>query len=474
MNQNMTANRWLFCWMVSLFSMQIYGYLDHRPLVDLGRYYQAIPDWWVFFDTWNLQMLGSLSTQFAGWLNAVLAFCTWVGGEPEVVFAGYTILTSGLFWWSVRHETTLSLVCVLMQPIWQVGWRTHWIHALETSLLLMVWQGCRRNQSRIWIGFLSMLAVWLRPSAIIWLTILWGWSLKCRTGERNAIQGIPLGMLLGMMVIWPNLMAYIVGKTAVPRIEMDWLDQISRHGGLIPTVLMLCIWLFRGVRNLNHEDWLYCVWIVLGLILAMGFGVGLDNFPLFFLGLALFCGHKNTLKWVQWSAVSICAVLNVLPFVPLVPKGLSVVVHPNMVNDTLFDFQRPIRQVDGSLNVQHVMTILEEVCPTDDRHCIVVTTGSLFHPHRESSGRLALLNPSLKHVRIEKSELWYRRPQQMFAVNVAILHECVEPSDVWPMHFRQTAVDFSDRVRTWVPKDRLTSESCSWTFFVPPRSQETR
>lgn len=474
MNQNMTAHRWLFFWVVSLLSMQVYGYLDHRPLVDLGRYYQSIPDWWVFFDTWNLQRLGSLSTQFGGWLNALLAFGTWVGGEPEVVFAGYAILTSGLFWWSLRHQTTLILIVVLMQPIWQVAWRTHWIHALETSLLLMVWQGCRHNQSRVWIGFLSVLAVWLRPSAIIWLTILWGWSLKQNTGECKAIQGILAGMVLGMMVIWPNLMAYIVGKTAVPRIEMDWLDQISRHGGLVPTVLMIGIWLWRGVRKPTHEDWLYIVWIVLGLMLAMGFGVGLDNFPLLFLGLALFCGRTIDVESIRWGLVSVCAVLNVLPFVPVVPNGLSVVLHPNLVDETPFDFQRPIRQVDGRPTVQHVMTLLEEVCPKDERHCIVTTTGSLFHPHRESSGRLAMLHPSLQHVRIEKAELWYRRPQQMLAVNVAILQECVEPSDVWPMHFRQAAVDFSHRVRTWVPKGTLTSESCSWTFFVPPTPQETR
>ena len=468
MKQNFKQYRWLFCLVMSVCIIEIYRYIDNRVLIDLGRYYQSIPDWWVFFDTWNLQILMTCSRQFAGWLNAILAFWTWMGTSPEMVFAGYAVVTCGLFWWSLRHERTLSLLFLMMQPIWQVGWRTQWIHALETSLLLMVWQGCRTHQSRIWIGWLSMLTVWLRPSGIIWLTVLLVWSVQHTANDSKSSQGITVGMLLGVAMIWPNLTEYVFGKFSVPRIEMDWIDQIGRHGGLLPTVLMIGIWIWHGIRKPKNEAWMYVFWIVLGLMLSMFFGVGLDNFPLIFVGLALFCGAEVDLPRFQWAVVSVCVLLNILPFVQGIPPVFSPFFHPNLIRETPFDFQRPVQQEDGVPKVQDVHDLLKDVCQQVRPHCIVVTTGSLFHPQRESLGRLALLSPDLKHIRIEKSELWYRRPQQIAVVDVAIVQQCVEQIDVWPTHFRKSANAFTESIHTWSKKSVLSTESCSWTFFVPP------
>lgn len=466
--------QWLFCWVVSLCSLQLYGYIDTRPLVDLGRYYQSMPDWLVFFDTWNLQRVGPLLTQFAGWLNFILSLCVYIGHSPEAVFAGYAISTSGLFWWSLRKNRTLSFIFLLMQPIWQVGWRTHWIHALETSLLLLVWQGSRDNQSRFWLGLISMFVVWLRPSAIIWLILLLGWNLKYGETDKRSLSGIVIGMVLGVAMIWPNLIVYVSGKMSVPRVEMDWMDQISRHGGLLPTVLMIVIWFWYSVQKLRDEDWMYILWIVCGSALAMVFGVGVDNFPLLFVGVALLCGGCVVQRWVHWSVVSLCVVLNALPFIDGIPRGLSPLLHSNLIQETPFDFQRPIHRTNAIPKVEDVRGLLGGLCAQVRPHCIVVTTGNLFHPHRESLGRLAILSPSLKHIRIEKAELWYRRPQQIGAVDVAVVQQCLEQEEVWPVHFRRSALEFTQQIHTWSQQGVLNSESCSWIFFVPSPFQENR
>ena len=90
-------------------------------------------------------------------------------------------------------------VFLLMQPIWQVMWRTQWIHALETSLLLLIWQSWRTERITKWTGVLAMLAVWLRPSALIWVSLLWMWDCF-RSVDTRRHHWLLAGMLIGCFI----------------------------------------------------------------------------------------------------------------------------------------------------------------------------------------------------------------------------------------------------------------------------------
>ena len=379
--------------------MGYYWSQDNRPLVDLGRYYQAIPDWWMFAESPSFEMFIMLITQMGGWLNAVLALLIWLTNDQKILFMGYAILTSGIFWWSLKRESPLVGWCIIMQPIWQVGWRTQWIHALETSLVLCVWQAWHRNRMSMMTGIVSMLAVWLRPSALIWLLGMCLWD--CVRGRVRGQHHILIGSCLGIILIWPHIMQYVLGKMSVPEIHWSLIDQIGRHGGLIPTVLMMIIVVCR-ISNIETRYWMCACWVLMALSISILAGVGLDNFPLFFVGLAVLSGSVELSKQRQMVVIALSITVHLIPFLSLLPERMSPVVHMNTIRDTVYDFQRPIKNPIDALSVSDLHGILERECQFSQPHCLVVTTGFLFHPHRESHGRLALLSKDLKQLKLKR------------------------------------------------------------------------
>ena len=466
MNSKSLKEHWWIFWILSIFSLSVYWYLDARPLVDLGRYYQSIPDWLMWFEHPNPMMIGQLLFQFGGWLNALLAIGVWFSDAPELVFMFYAGITSGLCWWSVHHLPVWTGVLLLMQPIWQVGWRTQWIHALETSLILIAWQSWRRDSVNRWTGVLSMFAVWLRPSALIWLGALWLWDCFHHKDTRRH-HWILAGMVVGVLLISPQLGAYVSGKLAVPRISVGMWYEIGRYGGWMSTLLMIGIIVYRR-RTIQDRDWMLVGWILGGAGLATLFGVGIDNFPLMFAGLAMLAGQLEFSKWGRKGLIALAGACNVAPFIESLPSQFSYVFHPNSIIDTEYDFQRPIRQVTAYPSPRDVQDVLEQVCAHKRPHCLVVTTGALFHPHRESQGRLALLSEELMHLRIEKSELWFRRNEQLRFVDAAIVQAC-EANDVWLHQFHRFAKEFEGHVRDWNTVETITAGQCSWSILTAKR-----
>ena len=218
MNHKTMTTHWWMYWLFSVSSMSLYWYLDSRPLVDLGRYYQSIPDWWLWMQQPNFQMFWGLLSQLGGWLNALLAIGVWLVNDPEPVFMFYAAITSGLFWWSLRDVPLWTGVFLLMQPIWQVMWRTQWIHALETSLLLFIWQSWRTERITKWTGVLALLAVWLRPSALIWLGLLWLWDCV-RSLDTRRHHWLLAGMVIGCAFTFPQLAQYASGNWQYPKLN---------------------------------------------------------------------------------------------------------------------------------------------------------------------------------------------------------------------------------------------------------------
>lgn len=464
MNHKTMTTHWGMYWLFSVFSMSLYWYFDSRPLVDLGRYYQSIPDWWLWVEQPSIQMFWGLLSQLGGWLNAMLAIGVWLFSDPELVFMFYAVMTSGLFWWGLRDAPIWTGVFVLMQPIWQVGWRTQWIHALETSLILLVWQSWRSDRINKWTGVVSMLAVWLRPSALIWLGVLW--VLDClQNREDRQHHWLLAGMLVGVLLITPQLGLYVSGKLAVPRVDGVLWDELGRHGGWIQTLIMMFL-IASNRKMFQRRDWVLVVWILGGVGLATLFGVGIDNFPLIFVGLAVLAGYTRPSRLYSRGLIALMLVLNTVPFINSVPELLTYGLHPNSIYDTEYDFQRPIHQVTAYPSPTDVQRILEQVCAHKHPHCLVVTSGALFHPHRESQGRLALLSMEVKHLRLEKSELWFRRNEQLRFVHAAIVQDC-DANDVWLHQFHRFAKEFENHIENWKIVESVTVGQCRWRVLTP-------
>ena len=461
----MTTHWWMY-WLFSVFSMSLYWYIDSRPLVDLGRYYQSIPDWWLWMEQPNSQMFWGLLSELGGWLNALLAIGVWVVNDPEPVFMFYAAITSGLFWWGLRTVPLWTGVFLLMQPIWQVMWRTQWIHALETSLLLLIWQSWRTDQITKWTGVLVMLTVWLRPSALVWVSLLWMWDCF-RSVDTRRHHWLLAGMLIGCAFIFPQLTQYASGKLAVPKIEWSVLDQIGRHGGWLPTLVML-VTIVISVRQTQNRNWMPVIWIGSGLVLSLWFGVGLDNFPLLFIGLAVLAGGTHMSRWNSRMVIALTVFLNLIPFIQNVPIQASFVIHPNTILDTSYDFQRPIRKLNDFPTPEQLKGLFLQVCKGKEPHCLVVTAGALFHPHRESQGRLALLSKELKRLRIEKSELWFRHEAQLGFVDAALVQQCNDVS-VWPIQFQQWASRYTEKLKRWDTVYTVETEKCQWSVLLPQK-----
>ena len=117
MNHKTMTTHWWMYWLFSVFSMSLYWYLDSRPLVDLGRYYQSIPDWWLWMEQPKYSNVLGLAVTL-GWLvECPFSNRVWLVNDPEPVFMFYAAITSGLFWWGLRDVPLWTGVFLLMQLV---------------------------------------------------------------------------------------------------------------------------------------------------------------------------------------------------------------------------------------------------------------------------------------------------------------------------------------------------------------------
>ena len=449
---------WFQCWMISIATFFLYNRIDSRELVDLGRYYQSIPDWVMWYQGRPSPSIFELVFQIGGWLNAVLSVFVFLDVNVSNVFAAYSIICSGIFWYSLKGRSEAGLWLILMQPIWQIGWRTHWIHALETSLLVWLW--CQfEDRYRRWNGFVAFLLIWLRPSAIIWIFIFGVYEFS----RGRSTSRLIVGTLIGGICIFSDGDVYLLGKLNLSRVDISLFDMVSSNGCAFPMGLS-----FISLKDLTHEKCLWLTWIMISIALVFLFGVGLDNFPLFFVGMALLSASvlKNmNIKWLSFVSMG-------MVFIPLYSGELSIlkmVLHRDAVEENSFGFIRPMTELDETISAIKMGEVVSEICkPDTKKHCIVVSAGGLFHPHRESLGRLALVSPELSHVRIERAGMWFHRDFQLASVELAVIQECLNTMDAdHPVDFLQRRDHFVHSVRNWMVFTVVEKGHCQWTFFTP-------
>ena len=466
---DLVKQTWFQCWILSIIALLIYQWIDVRELADLGRYHQNIPDWIMYFQGLPSPPLSVLLFQMGGWLNGLLSIGIYLGLDTSIVFGMYALLSAGFFWYGVRKQPSAALWLLLIQPIWHVGWRVNWIHALETSLFLLVLSRMDKPTPNFSTFLLSMLLVWLRPTATIWLSllVLYTWYQHRQWNHRLSV--LCIGMVFGALCISADWQMYIEGKILLSRVNLNWWEMVSRHGYALPFVGMVVLAIV-AIKNNAGEDWLSMIWIVVSVLLVHIFGVGIDNFPLFFVGIAFMAGSTlKNLSIGKWTA----SVATVILFFPLLPiqHNSGLLLHRDVVVETNFNFIKPVRTLKEGIAIEQLQTVLQTVCTNRKKHCLVVSSGGIAHPHRESLGRLAIFSPELSHVRIERAGLWFHRPVQLSNVDLAIVQHC--PKTVTgdhPVAFLDRQRMFTHLIEQWSIiefNESVPEQNCQWKIYTP-------
>ena len=84
------------------------------------------------------------------------------------------------------------------------------------------------------------------------------------------------------------------------------------------------------------------------------------------------------MEWFGFSSAGWCFTSASLKNVP---SAVSWFVHPNTMEETPYDFQRPIRSDNDFLSPVVMQKTLKDLCIQQEPHCLIVTTGSMFRPH---------------------------------------------------------------------------------------------
>ena len=491
---DLVKQTWFQCWILSIIALLIYQSIDVRELADLGRYHQNIPDWIMYFQGLPSPPLSVLLFQMGGWLNGLLSLGIYLGLDISIVFCIYAIVCSGIFWYGVRKHPSAVLWLLLIQPIWHVGWRMNWIHALETSLFLLVLSITlsatlsntlnKKNTptSNLGLFLLSMLLVWLRPTATIWLSLLVLYIWYQHRRWNHILSVLCIGMFFGALCISADWQLYIEGKVLLSRVDLNWWEMVSRHGYAVPFLAMSLLALV-AIKNNVREHWLSVSWIVVSVLLVHLFGVGIDNFPLFFVGIALMAGSTLS-KWSKWSIFSwkyftmsswlspISVLILIFPLLPI-QHNIGLLLHRDVVVETTFNFIRPVRTFKEGIPIEQLKAVLQTVCTNRKKHCLVVSAGGIAHPHRESLGRLAIFSPNLSHVRLERAGLWFHRPVQLSSVDLAIVQHCQKTvTGDHPVNFLDRQRMFKHLIEQWSLVEVSTSvqeQNCQWKVYKPNR-----
>ena len=155
----------------------------------------------------------------------------------------------------------------------------NWIHALETSLFLLVLSITlsatlsntlnKKNTptSNLGLFLLSMLLVWLRPTATIWLSLLVLYIWYQHRRWNHILLVLCIGMFFGALCISVDWQLYIEGKVLLSRVDLNWWEMVSRHGYAVPFVAMSLLALV-AIKNNVREHWLSVSWIVVSVLLV--------------------------------------------------------------------------------------------------------------------------------------------------------------------------------------------------------------
>ncbi len=378
------------------------GTAQHFPR-DLNLAYRPLP---VLYDQLGhgfwMPALHTLQ-QPGGWYNALLALWLHATGPSGIAFSAmgvpwFSLLLIGVarLAWQWRGATTAVAATALVAqlPVLILSSRLGWIHVPEATLVVLaagVWASdprLTRPANALWIGIAGALAITLRPSGVLWFLLL-GASGGVAGWRAGGVRPRAIGMVLGSWVLAalvpaPIFANYVHGKLGVaeryagvvPGLGAQLLDQLHVSGIVLVGLGIASLALHRrdssGPRGGDPLHRLILAgWVLASLAMYAVVHCGLDNFPLFYVGLSMIAAaglsRGRSGPWLTALVVLAWA---------LGTAGRAyeeLTVHPELPST-------------------RVHALLDATCPhRDAKHrCIVVADGGLFVPHSEEPGGLEL------------------------------------------------------------------------------------
>lgn len=397
------------------FLVNVFFFLkDAREPMDLGHYYRQLPDWIAFYEGVSTVSFLDLITTSGSWVNALWAGLITLGLTGKMSFLCFGLFWLAVFLWNIRGIKLLPMSFILMMPIWSIGTRTAWIHFIELTLFLVLWNVKKKS---IPLFFVSMLLAWLRPTSLIWfLPLILLWSLL---NDVKKIKALILGGALGLAIISNGLINYFFGKMNVVAIEHSLGQELMAQCFRLPLLLCVfgCVFLFRYGKR-SFEDNFLMLSILLGIILSLAFRVGIDNFLVVHFSL----GYLGGMGWRAFvkqkkrnnAAKTIFTDLTILIILlPLFPQRMvswaEIPFHETIHEVKPWEVVRIQKQ---ALRVDNLREFFDQICQEkwqENETCKIVSSHGLFHPMREEDGQLALTLAGIKQLHLANAGLWWTK-----------------------------------------------------------------
>jgi len=394
--------------------------VDQRPPMDLGHYFDALPDAWRAWGELDLQGLVDLALHAGGLYNLALGLLARVLGRSpaliECVEVFWLALLLFAMWGCARRlggpwAGTVTLALAAAMPVMHTGARSHWIHFPEAALLMVaLWFWVRDptlegRLSRVGLCAALALGFCLRPTAL-----LFGLPLLALAGSmaqpRSRIFLPASSLLAALLVLLPSLPEYIQGKSVIREVYAEVVAPLGpsllEHSYLLPggAVLLGVALLPLVARSRLRERplWLLATWVTMGLCLCAFFHVGPDNFPLMFLGAAMVAAQglamPGSAGWRRWakpaaglSLVALAALSMVTPFLlEQYAMPFTGVLGRKVVSLEPRHYQRPQVQ---AVTLDAIRPLLDQVCKWSDDTCTVLASRGLVNFNREDDLSLA-------------------------------------------------------------------------------------
>jgi hypothetical protein len=442
---------------------------DLRVPRDLGQYYQSLPILFQSLERPSPSILG-LVFERGGWYNALLAVWMRLFGRTGDTFQSMDVIgvaaicaLAGLVARSAApsersRAAFVATALTAAAPIVAIQGRQSWIHIPETALVLGALLAhvrdprLERVSTIVISGICGALAVWLRPSGLVWMASLAPLLLAVPEAQRRRAAYTAGAWLLGVLPLLSDMRLYLDAKMEargryfeqVPEL----LIQVQSGIGLPVLVVTLIGMGLALVRRRGPLEAVLGGWLVLPFVLWSVFGAGIDNFTPVAPALALFAAFGYAERPI------VAALTGVLWFGYYLPQYLwpgddgptvrisnflGVPATPNRGS-----FYRPF----GDPAYEVVPALIDATCPAPEI-CVVAVDQGLFEPYAEDPGFLRLFLTGRDHVRLSPIAMAGGGDR---VVQALVRYECGEEND---RRWRERFPDSLTRIEALISSSNL-------------------
>lgn len=463
---------------------------DGRAVWDPGQFYSQVPTALEGLRRLDPGLLWQALTASGGpyqvFLGTLMALTGLRDGLMEGAFLGWTALALVATWTLARTlgNARAGLAAVSLvgtMPLITHWGRIGWIHIPEAALLtaaavLLARDLSLSRRGTAWgLALLGAAALSLRPSAMVFAAPLA--LLVLLAGRRSApwrVAGIGAAWVLGALPGLLGLVSYLRIKVdARPRYAVSlptaWEEAPDVLGpALVLGLVGLGLLLWRRRHRLHPVAWVLLGWMALAVGLDLGFRVGLFNFTLLGVGLAVLGGMGLGEARARLPALLAPAVLGLVLLLPEVPGSTALARVPTLeAHLAPADPWHQHRPWTG-YGLREVEQLFDALCRGP--RCQVAVDQGLFFPFSEDPGAFTLFAIDRLEVGMVDVRAWEQRRGPRVAALVSYDCPDQERDRLWRRRNPGTAqglvklIDSQDLVPVW---GRELVEGCSVWWWTP-------